>query len=857
MRTPLFRGSLSRCRPQTSRNLQRLITLIAVSFAIAASPLFGEEGSADRFQIPTDEIPTRGMWSERPAQRWQEALVTGNGTLGAMVFGTPAVERVVLNHERLYEPLLDQPCPVPDIADSLPEVRRLLANGKYKEAYAYAYQAAIDAGFPGIQWTAPYHPACSLVIEQDGIDEEAILRYRRSTNFQTGEIIVRFQSGGREFVRKTFASRADGVIVMKISAVDGEPISGRVKLVNQDSRHANKRVDEKGGGYHDPEIATTPHSIAYRCKYNRSPRGYQTFLQFRSPAIDPTSPTNDAKPGSQPQDAVAFDASEVTLFIAIDSLETFDADGGSLQSLKDRLAKIEGDYDALLSRHVAIHQPMFDRVQFQLTVDDVSGDPGQLLSSENLIALQKTLPGERIQLTLLQKMFDMGRYTLISSSGEWPPNLMGIWNGDWRPEWSGDFTLDANVNLQIAAANLGQLPEAIASYDRLVLGLVDDWKTNATNLYGCRGVLSGCRTDGRHNLHTHFSDGFPGHAWTAGAEWMVLPMWEHHQTTGDDQYLQERLLPVMKQITLFYADFLDGQFVDGKRVFWPSYSPENRPSNTNCPVAINATMDIACAKEALQNLIGLGDRSGLSKAQLADYQRLLDELPPYLINQEGALKEWASPLLDDRYDHRHVSHLYPVWPGHEINPEDTPDLFQAAIVAAQKRGRGNGSAHGLTHMALIAARLKDADLVKGNLRFMLSKGYLLPSLFTFHNPGRIYNSDMLNALPAVVMEMLVYSKPGEIELLPALSDELESGQISGVGCRNQTVVESLSWDLKNGKVTLQLFSSVDQPMTLRLRRGIASVVDSTDDLVQLSSDGTIKVSLKAGQSNAWTFQLSK
>ncbi|MGB7328599.1 MAG: glycoside hydrolase N-terminal domain-containing protein, partial [Rubripirellula sp.] len=577
-------------------------------------------------------------YSDQPAARWQEALVTGNGTMGAMVFGVPAQERIVLNHERLYEPLLDVPCPVPDISAALPETRRLLMAGLYKEAYAYAYQAAIDAGFPGIQWTDPYHPACSLLIDQDTGTQNAtthetdsgVTHYWRSTDFETGEVAVHWRSGGRDFVRQTFVSRPDQVIVIRISAADGKPVAGNIKLVNQDSRPRNKRVDEKGGGYRNPVIAATDDSLSYRCKYQRSDRGYQTLVRVVTKGGTSTI-------AEQADAAVHFDAAEVVLLVKVESLEKFDEAGESLAELGRSLAAINADYDQGLRRHADVHGEMFRRVDLQLgavSVDEVS------LSAESLISLQKQTADEKIQPALLQKMFDMGRYTLISSSGEWPPNLMSIWNGNWRPEWSGDFTLDANVNLQIAAANLGNLPEAIRSYDRLVLGLVDDWKTNATNLFGCRGVLSGSRTDGRHNLHTHFSKTFPGHAWTAGAEWMVLPMWEHYETTGDDVYLRDHLLPIMKEIAAFYDSFLQVRDDDGHRVFVPSYSPENRPLNTGCAVAINATMDIACAKESLRHLLDLKSKSSLSAEQISAYEKMLNELPPYLIADDVALKEW-------------------------------------------------------------------------------------------------------------------------------------------------------------------------------------------------------------------------
>lgn len=822
------------------------IALLAVFFvtgevAVAAGPL-AKSAATNSNDLPArvnGAIPERGSWSERPATIWQEAFVTGNGTLGAMVFGDPANERIVLNHERLYEPLLDSPCPVPDIASSLPEVRRLMREGKYAEAYAHSYQAALDAGFPGIQWTDPYHPACAFTIDQSA-NVDGQVPSIRTVDFQSGEVSVHWKSADKPFVRQTFVSRPDGVIVMRITGGDGERVKGRMGLVNQDSRPKSKRTDEKGGGYHDPEIAADDEWLTYHCKYERSPRGYAVAARFVP--VGGNCVANRA--------SVEFDAEQLVMLIGIESVEIDDGSGESMRQLQQRLSKIDADYDALLERHAAVHREMFDRVDFRL-----AGSQSREMSNEALIELQKQTADESMQPALLEKMFDMGRYTLICSSGEWPPNLMGLWNGEWRPEWSGDFTLDANVNLQISGANLGALPEAIASYDRLVTGVAGDWRTNARNLFGCRGILAGSRTDGRHNLHTHFSPTFPGHLWLSGAQWMLLPMVEHYQTTGDEVYLKKRLLPLMKDVALFYEDFLKERDDNGDRMFVPSYSPENHPGNSKSPAAINAAMDIACCKEVLTQLVSLRENAELSDDEVQRYTSLLKEMPDYLINEDGALKEWAYPDLDDNYNHRHVSHLYPVWPGHEINPDDTPEWFDAAAEAARRRGRGNGSAHGLSHMALIGTRLKDADLVEGNLRFMLSRGYVLPSLFTYHNPGRIYNADMLHSLPAVVMEMLVYSKPatptraGEIELIPALKNTpaFAVGEIHGVQCRNQASIRTLAWDLNQSQLKLELVSAISQTLNIRVRRGVASATKEDGKTLPLAGNDRFSVDFEPNQ----------
>jgi hypothetical protein len=332
-------------------------------------------------------------------------------------------------------------------------------------------------------------------------------------------------------------------------------------------------------------------------------------------------------------------------------------------------------------------------------------------------------------------------------------------------------------------------------------------------------------------------------------------MVEYYQVTGDRQYLTETLLPLMKEIALFYEDFLQVTDANGKYVFVPSYSPENAPANTRCPAAINAAMDLACAKEALTTLIAICQELDIEKENIRKWQAMLDKMPPYLINVDGALKEWAHPELEDRYNHRHVSHLYPLWPGHEINPEETPELFKAARVAAHKRGRGNGSAHGLAHMALIGTRLKDAELVYGNLLFMLKNDYILPSLFTYHSPNRIYNSDMLCSLPAVVIEMLVYSRPGVVELLPALSDDLPQGHVTGLLCCGQIRIDDLRWDLKRKQVRIAMTSSKDQTITLMLRRGIKKIEADGEAGISRVNNQAMKVELEKSTPLSLTIDL--
>lgn len=745
----------------------------------------------------------RGMYSEKPATRWQDALISGNGSMGIMVFGEPENEQIIFNHELLYEPIGNEEKEPPDIARYLDETRSLIAEGKYAEATEFSINRAKREGLKELLWTDPYHPAMVMKIYQKQNGE--ITDYKRSVDFTSGEIKVSWKDSTGAWERNSFVSRSDYVVVQEIRSNDAKKINCSVSLRFQNSNE--KRWSSQGGELNIAKPVTLVNSnlLVYRGGYTLNQRGYEAVTYVIQ---------EGGKTSSNGDSVIIEKANHVLLLTKLEPLELYRR--SRMQEIENYLRGFILKYPNLLDRHQKIHSDMFNRVSLDLTAR-----ADRTKSSEALIAEQKNMQ-DGVNLELLETMFDMGRYALISSSGDNPPNLMGIWNGEWRPAWSGDFTLDANINLQISAANLGNLPESIESYTQLLERIAPDWEKNAIRLYGARGYLSGTRTSGRRNLNTHFNTSFPGHFWVSGAEWLLYPSFEYYLTSGDSIFL-DRIYPMLKLTALFFEDFLTETDENGKYIFTPSYSPENTPLGHESPTSVNATMDIASTKELLSNLIYSAKVLGKDNDEIPKWEEMLEKLPPYLINEDGALKEWAHPALKDNYNHRHVSHLYPVWPGLEISSDRDRTLFDAAKKAAELKDRGNGSAHGLAHMALIGARLKMPELVYGNLQFMMSNDYLYTSLFTSHNPGRIYNSDMLCSLPAVIMEMLVFSKPGEIELLPALSKKMPVGSIDGVKCRTFATVDHLEWDLRQGVIKADITSVKDQRIEIRNRSGIKSV----------------------------------
>ncbi|MHA4813036.1 RICIN domain-containing protein [Streptomyces aculeolatus] len=516
------------------------------------------------------------------------------------------------------------------------------------------------------------------------------------------------------------------------------------------------------------------------------------------------------------------------------------------EPLHAALAELPADYAALLARHAPLHQAVFDGSALDLGVSDAD----RQLSTSALIERQNA-DRSVVDLALLERMYDSGRYLFASSSGVLPPRLTGIWSGSWNGAWADDFTTDANVNLQVAGGNTLGHGTAMEGYFDLVLGQLDDWRTNAAHLYGARGFLAPSRTDGEYGHMLHFNGGdFPGQCWTGGADWLLYPLLEHYQVTGDTAFLRDRLGPALMELALFYEDFLTRTDGDGKAVFVPSFSMENSPANTGQMLSINATGDIAAGRHALRAAVVAADILDVEQGAGQGAERwraLLAKLPGYTVNGDGALAEWSWPGLDDRYNHRHVQHLYGAWPLHEINPEDEPGLVRAARQALRRRGDENLSAHGSLHRALAWGRLKDGAGVYDNIRKVLGSNMVWRSLATSHNPDlHIYNTDAANALPAIIAESLVYTRPGLLEILPALPARFDRGTIRGVRGRNRVLVESLTWDTAARTATAVLVSDVTQTLTFVCRQGLASLSTGAPVASSPLGDHARKLSLTAG-----------
>ncbi|CAM5289051.1 glycosyl hydrolase family 95 catalytic domain-containing protein [Streptomyces narbonensis] len=710
-----------------------------------------------------------GTWEPAPAARWEDAFPTGNGRHGGLVYGDPDDDRVIVTHHTLVRPN-NTPADTapPRLAAALPALQDALLAGDSTAAERFT------DGRP-LRWVRPFHPAFQTRVRRPTPDPGQAVH--RSVDYTTG--VVSGRCGKRR--GEVFASRADDVLVQYVS----EP--GSVVEIDLDHRLPGVPADLGTGR----GIATAGREtvLTLRARYPDNPHGYTGLTLVLA----------DAGRTAVTASGVRIEGARHLLLL---TRVRRDEDGGTtvvereaeaLRALAGSPASLAAGYAALLARHTALHGLAYGRVAL-----DLGGD-----------ATERALPGSALlgrpdSAALLERLFAAGRYHLLSSSGLLPPRLTGLWTGDWNTAWSGAFTTDANLNLQTSSAVAADLPEVTEAHRALVAGQLADWRDNAREVFGARGIVAPAHTDGASGHSYHFSREYPLHLWTAGADWLLVPLLAHEEANGRHD---PRVSAILTELARFYEDFLTRTGPDGRIVIVPSYSPENRPRGGSWG-AVDATMDIAAARHAL--------RSAADRAPAPDADRLrvlADRLPPYRVNDEGALAEWARPGLGDRYDHRHLSHLYPVWPLDEINPYDTPDLARAAHRALELRGSENDSAHGHLHHGLVAARLGDADRTGDALARVLAGDYFHDSLMSAHYPGRdVYNADASHTLPALLIEALVQSTPARLVLLPAPPAACPRGRLTGVRTRFGARVD-LAWSPGEYRAVLR----PDRDATVELR----------------------------------------
>jgi len=444
--------------------------------------------------------------------------------------------------------------------------------------------------------------------------------------------------------------------------------------------------------------------------------------------------------------------------------------------------EVTGDFDDLLAEHVAVHGELMGRVRLDIKTE-------------------------------VQRLFDAGRYLVVSSTGDRPPTLQGVWSGTWTPAWSSGYTLDGNLQAVVAAVLATRTPELLLPVFDLIDRVRGDLRRNARRLYGARGLLAPAHLS-THGLQNHFGPVWCLTFWTAGAGWLSRLYVDYWRYTGDREFLRRRAWPFLRETADFVLDFV--RIRDGVARFTPSYSPENAPANTGSQATIDATMDVAVTRDLLTSLVRINAELGLDDPDLARWQALLNALPAYRV-ADGMLAEWCRPDLADQPAHRHVSHLWPLW--YEPDPLITEDPALRAAAVATVRGRlawwaGDESgemAFGLAQLGLAAAALGLADEAYAAVELMAGR-YWRPNLVPTHNRGELFNVDIAGGLPAVIAAMLVRCAHGRLDLLPALPAAWPRGRVTGLAARDAVEIRELSWE--PGHVRAVLRFTYDTRLTI-------------------------------------------
>ncbi len=761
-------------------------------------------------------LPARNINSLYPAKYDTDVMVTGNGVQRIDLLGNPYHDRLLFQHERVCAPKWKQAPEPPNVAYALPEVRELLRQGKFEKAAELMDKATKNAGFEkwitegGFGVDGPLmslrpHGAMQMLLDIDEGDQcEDYLRY---LDMSSGEVIVRCNDKNGGILRRAFVSFSRDVVVQQFSRLNGDKFSVNIRFVGPGGFDEQDDTLNPGLSYRfnmdkpdksDVITETKPESCVISCAYNPEfgKRGYCCVTAVR------TDGTAIAEKG---QIKIA-DASTIMLITRTVKFENDYVHDNANLVLKD-IHLIRSTYDEMLKENLEHVSPMMDRSRVSF-----GGNPA--LSAEELLNDQDS--GGELSPMLLEKLYDMGRFFMIMDTGDDPPS--------WGQH-------NINTNLQVCAGNMTGLPEVMETYFRFYESKFEDFRLNAKNLFGAGGVLGSVHCDYDSGRFYQFSKTYPHYCWTACLGWIYNEFWGHYLVTGDNDFLRNRIVPGLREIAQFYMDYLTDTDENGKVLFYPSYSPEDPSMNEyHAPyprdvfaINVNSLMDIMVCREVLDNLMEACEILQLEEKELPRWKALRQKLPDYLLDEDGAVKEWSFTHSVENYNHRHVSHHYDVWPGRAISPEKTPELVKPFILSNRKRAHQDDSCHGVIHRYFTAVRLQDMPDTIYNLRTLLEHGYVTRALNTMHYPYRVHCPDLQGAMPAIVLEMLVYSDEGFIKLLPAVPDELKKGSLRGVWLYTFAKIENMEWDLINGRVLAELSSLRNQQIRLSFPIGYKKV----------------------------------